>query len=59
MVYVALPALVGLALAATLAPLVVAAGTLGLLGGIAGAVALVRRRVTAADRAAAPTETPH
>lgn len=58
LVSLALPALVGVALAATIAPLVVAAATLGLVGGIAGAAAVVRRRVTAADRPAVPAETP-
>jgi len=59
LVFLALPAVVGVALAATVAPVVVAAGILGLLGGIAGAVAVVRRRLTTADRAAGPAETPH
>ncbi len=59
LVSLALPALVGLALAATVAPLVVAAGSLGLLGGLAATVAVVRRRRTAPARAAGPAETPH
>lgn len=56
LIYLAVPALVGVVLAVTLTPLVVAAGAVGLLGGAAAAVAAVRRRV-ATDHTT-PTEAP-
>lgn len=59
LVSLALPALVGVALAATVAPLAVLAGLVGLLGGVAAAVAVVRRRAPPAEGATGPTETAH
>ncbi|PSQ16248.1 hypothetical protein BRD00_11175 [Halobacteriales archaeon QS_8_69_26] len=55
--YAALPVVVGLALLALSAPLVLVAGLVGLAGGALAAVAFARSTATA-DRAGEPTRTP-